>query len=79
VRLVGKMVIEFRRPESAAWDSLGTFAALSENDVAELREVLEGREPLDSIDQITNPLVADTLDILRKDGYLVRVTFPTDN
>jgi len=40
-----------------------------------MRDLLEGRDPFEVMDQVTDPLVLDVLDILKADGFQARIRF----
>jgi hypothetical protein len=75
---VARVIISMRRPGATASSSLGNFSA-SDGEIAELRELLEGREPFEVLECIPRGLIWDALDILRSDGYEARVTFHEDH
>ncbi len=73
-----RAAIEFRKPGDDRWDFLGDFTAPPE-ELATARALLDGCEdPYDVIDSLSE-ILYDTLDILRKDGFLARVTFKEEN
>ncbi len=47
--------------------------------MAELKALLEGRDPFEVMDRVPNQMVWDVLDILRKDGCEARVEFHDDH
>jgi len=77
---VAHIVVMFRKPGVAAWDtSLGKFTA-SENVITALAELLAEREPYEALEQIRaiDQLLFDTLDILKADGFEVRLQCDDD-
>jgi hypothetical protein len=70
--------IEFKKPEDERWDFLGNFTA-SDEEMAAARKLLKGRDdPLEVLHQLAG-ILFDTMDVLKKDGYQVRVVFKEDH
>lgn len=68
------IVIEFLPHGANHWERLGDFRA-SDSEIAELRAVLEGRDPFEALADIKHPMMRDILDVLQKEGHDARVTF----
>lgn len=66
-------------PPGETWRPLGNFSADSDAQMAELKALLEGRDPFEVMDRVPNQMVWDVLDILRKDGCEARVEFHDDH
>jgi hypothetical protein len=48
-----------KRPEATRWEVLGNLTGGSQEELAEMRDLLEGRDPFEVMDQVTDPLVLD--------------------
>jgi hypothetical protein len=74
-----RVLVEHRRQEDSTWDRVGVFAAAPEEIVA-LRSVLSRYEnPFDALSQLPAGIVFDTLDIIKAEGWLARVSFLEDH
>lgn len=69
--------IEMRRPDRTAWDYVGRFRA-PDNEIAELRALLEDREPYEALSSLPRGIIWDTLDSIREMGCLARAQFHDD-
>jgi hypothetical protein len=73
------VIIEFKRADCTAWESLGALPA-SAPELAELKAALDGRkDPYEILDRLAKGTVWDELDILRDDGFMLRIAFPEDH
>jgi hypothetical protein len=54
---------------------LGNLTGGTQKELAEMRDLLEGRDPFEVTDQVTDPLILDVLDILKADGFQARIQF----
>jgi len=75
-----RITVELQRPGEIGWDFVGSFTA-SESAVAALRELLKDREPYEVLEGIRaiDQLLFDTLDIIKSEGWLARVSFLEDH
>jgi hypothetical protein len=72
------VIIETRKPGAPAWDAVGRFTA-SDQEIDELKTLLEGHEPLEVLDRLPRGLLWDVLDSIRLENHEVKVTFCEDH
>jgi hypothetical protein len=74
-----QVIIEFKRAESTAWQRLSSLTP-SAPELAELKAALDGRkDPYEILDRLAKGTAWDTLDVLRDDGFMLRVLFPENH
>jgi hypothetical protein len=75
---VAHILIEFLPQSAKDWEVLGRFRA-SPEEIAQLRELLEHKDPAAAIDTLPHGIVRDTLRIIiLEHGHEARVTFLED-
>ena len=71
---VAHVLIRFLPQGATDWDTLGRFHESAEV-IAELRRVLEGRDPYDALPDVKHQMFRDILGVLQEQGHVARVEF----